>query len=215
MKILLEQTPITPTRIFCIGRNYVQHVRELSDQMPDAPVIFMKPYTSLLPEGETLVPPTHGRDFHYETELVVLIGKEGRVTQPEDAKGAIAGLSLGLDLTMRDVQSELLPKGLPWELCKAFDGSAPVGRFTPIEKFPHLDQIRYSCDINGERRQEGDTQFMIFPIPELLIAISRAWKLIPGDLIYTGTPAGIGALASGDRITLTNEVMGEFQWSVA
>jgi 5-carboxymethyl-2-hydroxymuconate isomerase len=214
MKISLGKKNYEARRVFCIGRNYSDHIKELHDEIPEKPVIFMKPETSLVPEGEQIKFPLHGRDFHYETELVVLIGKEGRPDTPKKAMEYIAGISLGFDLTMRDVQRYLLPKGLPWELSKSFDQSAPIGRFVEKERIRDLNAIEFFGKVNGEVKQHGFTRDMINGFDVLVFEISRAWKLLPGDLIYTGTPSGIGPLKHGDQIIAESDQIGSFSWKL-
>ena len=204
----------TPQRIFCIGRNYVAHVQELGNAMPSQPLIFMKPASSLVVAGGRIPFPRHGRDLHQEAELVVLIGREGWVETAAEAPAFIAGLSLGLDMTLRDVQDSLKKQGQPWELSKAFEGSAPLGDFVPYTAALDLTNMAYTCHINGDLRQEGDTSLMIFPIAELVAAVGRVWRLRPGDLIYTGTPAGVGPVVLGDEIRVASPAIGEFTWWV-
>ncbi|MCX6985824.1 MAG: fumarylacetoacetate hydrolase family protein [Lentisphaerae bacterium] len=168
-----------------MGRNYADHIKELSDQVPEKPVIFMKPEISLVPEGVEVDFPTHGKEFHYEAELVLLIGKEGKPVTVKKAMDYVAGISLGFDLTMRDVQRYLLPKGLPWELCKAFDQSAPVGKFVEKEKIKDLNSIEFFGKVNGKVVQHGNSNQMMNSFETLVFEISQAWKLLPGDLIYT------------------------------
>ena len=214
MKVLSGGKSFIPRRVFCIGRNYSDHIKELSDEVPEKPVIFMKPESALVPEGEKIRIPIHGKEFHYETELVLLIGMEGRPGTVKDALSFVAGISLGFDLTMRDVQRYLLPKGLPWELSKAFDQSAPLGSFTEIGKFKDLRKIEFFGKVNGEVKQHGLTSDMINSFDVLVYEISRAWKLLPGDLVYTGTPSGIGPLKQGDKITAESAQIGSFSWEI-
>jgi 2-keto-4-pentenoate hydratase/2-oxohepta-3-ene-1,7-dioic acid hydratase in catechol pathway len=215
MIIELYDTSYIPRRVFCIGRNYRAHVAELNNTVPESPVVFIKPTTSLIPKNSIITMPSHGNDLHYETELVVLIGQEGRPENPEDTHRFVEGLSLGLDLTLRDVQSGLKKKGLPWEKAKGFDGSAPLGTFVSYKPGIDLGNISFTCEINGEERQQGNTGNMIFSIPTLLMELSRIWVLKPGDLVFTGTPEGVGSLHSGDTITVNSELVGPFTWTVA
>jgi 2-keto-4-pentenoate hydratase/2-oxohepta-3-ene-1,7-dioic acid hydratase in catechol pathway len=209
---------IIPHRIFCIGRNFHDHIKELAPgkpETPSEPVVFMKPVPSLVPVGEVLHLPPYGRELHHEAEIVVLIGKEGKNLPEEQADAHIAGLTLGLDLTLRDVQNELKGKGLPWELCKAFDQSAPIGKFLPYKKGSIvLENIPIKCTVNGALRQNGNSSDMIFPIKALISYLSKHWLLKPGDLVYTGTPSGVGPLRSGDKVSIGNEPFGEFSWVV-
>jgi 2-keto-4-pentenoate hydratase/2-oxohepta-3-ene-1,7-dioic acid hydratase in catechol pathway len=201
-------------RVFCIGRNYVEHVRELNNPMPARPVIFMKPSSSLVHPGATIHFPSHGKELHHETEVVVGIGREGKPSTENEAEAFIQGLTLGLDLTLRDVQREMKAKGLPWELAKSFDQSAPLGDMVPYRKPLHFDGIEFSCHVNGEKRQEGRTGDMIFPIPRLIIEVGNVWALLPGDLIFTGTPAGIGPLNPGDKVQISSPQLGSWSWTI-
>lgn len=215
MQFLLNDQMIVAFRLFCIGKNYSEHVRELGSNPPDDPVVFMKPPSNIVSPAEPLVYPPHGTELHHEVETVVLIGKEGRNIRDEDALSYIAGVSLGLDLTLRDVQKKLKQRGLPWELSKSFEQSAPLAPFTVYN--PHtidLENFSFSCSVNGELRQEGNTRDMIFPVKQLIQALSRWWALKRGDIIFTGTPAGLGLLKVGDRVTIAGEPIGSFSWKV-
>lgn len=202
------------TRVFCIGRNYVEHVRELSNIIPEKPVVFIKPASCLVAPGERIHFPKHGRELHHEVEIVVRMGREGRVTTEEDALSSIDAITVGLDLTLRDVQGELKKKGLPWEAAKAFEQSAPVGDFIPHDGSLDLKDISFGCKVNGTERQRGNTGKMIFSIPTLLVELSKIWLLRPGDLVYTGTPSGVGPLEIGDTIEIESEPIGSFSWSI-
>ena len=214
MKVYLGRKSYECRRIFCIGRNYYDHIKELSDQVPEKPVIFMKSESSLVPEGVKIKFPTHGKEFHYETELVLLIGKAGRPATVKKAMDHVAGISLGFDMTMRDVQRYLLPKGLPWELCKAFDQSAPIGRFVDRKKIKDLKNIEFFGKVNGKVVQHGNSGQMMNSFGTLVFEISRAWNLLPGDLIYTGTPSGIGPVNHCDTITAESKEIGSFSWKI-
>ena len=214
MKLKVLEKEIVPERVFCIGMNYADHVKELGNALPESPVIFMKPATCLVPAGEKVTFPTHGEDLHYEAELVVLIGREGRPNSEKEARDYMGGLSLGLDLTLRDVQTRLRKKGHPWEVAKAFDGSAPVGRFIPFHESIDLARLTFRCLVNNELRQEGNTADMIFPVERLIYEISKIWSLKEGDLIYTGTPSGVGSLKEGDVINVEGEMFGTFSWAM-
>ncbi|HEX7401334.1 MAG TPA: fumarylacetoacetate hydrolase family protein [candidate division Zixibacteria bacterium] len=202
------------TRIFCIGRNYVEHVRELSNVVPTKPVVFIKPATCLVKPGEKIHFPKHGKELHHEVEIVVKVGKEGRAKNEEEALSFISAITIGLDLTLRDVQEELKKKGLPWEIAKAFDQSAPIGTFIPYDRTLDLKNISFGCRINGIERQRGSSGKMIFSIERLLVELSRIWLLYPGDLIYTGTPSGVGPLKIGDTVEIESEKIGSFSWNI-
>lgn len=213
MKINLSSKEYDCQRVFCIGRNYVEHIEELGNDRPESPVIFSKPATSLVPAGSTIRFPRCGETPHFETELVVLIGKKGVPENFEDAASFVSGLAVGYDLTLRETQNKLLDKALPWEICKGFDDSAPIGKFVPFSgSAADLSKIEFSGSINGKLRQSGNTAKMIFPIPELLLAISKYWELLPGDLIYTGTPPGVGVLSAGDTLSATDHAGNTFEW---
>ncbi len=202
-------------RIFCVGRNYHAHIRELSDAVPDSPVIFSKPPTSLVPAEQSYIPyPRNSKKLHHEVEVVVRIGKEGIPTNEKEALEYVDALAIGLDLTLRDVQSGLIAKSLPWEKCKGFDFSAPIGNFFPYGSNIALDNLEFGCKVNGQVRQQGNTSRMIFPIPVIILDLAKYWKLLPGDLIYTGTPEGIGALEIGDTIEISSPLLGTYSWQI-
>jgi len=204
-----------PQRIFCIGQNYAEHVKELGGSTPGQPVVFMKPASCLVPPGETIRMPTHGNNLHHEVEIVVLIGKAGKHIPESTATAHIAGLTLGLDLTLRDVQSDMKKKGWPWEISKAFDYSAPCGRPVAYDENIPLDNLSFECRVNGDLRQTGNSGEMMFAIPTLIHNLSGIWELKEGDLIFTGTPSGVGPLRSGDHVTLYSDLLGIFEWSLA
>jgi 2-keto-4-pentenoate hydratase/2-oxohepta-3-ene-1,7-dioic acid hydratase in catechol pathway len=203
-----------PQRIFCIGQNYRDHIEEMNSEVPDKLVVFMKPPTSLVLPERAVNYPQHGNLLHYEGEVVVLIGKDGYPNDEDDAVNFVAGLSLGLDLTMRDVQSEMRKKGGPWETSKAFDQSAPVGIFVPYDDTIDLANIPFTLKVNGDVRQDSNTNNMIFSITRTILDISKIWRLMKGDLIYTGTPAGVGELTVGDTVEIESDWIGTFGWKI-
>ncbi|MCX7049525.1 MAG: fumarylacetoacetate hydrolase family protein [Candidatus Sumerlaeota bacterium] len=203
-----------PCRVFCIGMNYGAHIKEMKNDLPKEVVIFMKPPQSLVAEGEAVGAPGHGKELHHEVEVVVLIGKEGRPQSDDEARSFIAGLSLGLDLTLRDVQRELKRKGMPWEISKAFEQSAPIAKFIPMTKETDLANLEFLCRVNGDLRQHGNSGNMIFPILTLIKEIAKVWTLRPGDMIYTGTPEGVGPIKAGDKITIAAPWLGSFSWDM-
>jgi 2-keto-4-pentenoate hydratase/2-oxohepta-3-ene-1,7-dioic acid hydratase in catechol pathway len=215
MTIHLDGRPLEPMRVFCIGQNYAAHIEELDNDRPDSPIIFTKPATSLVPPGGEIPFPAHGRLLHHEAEVVVLVGAAGRPSGRDDARRFVAGLSLGVDLTLRDVQNDLRARGRPWEASKAFDGSGPVGTFVPFAEDLDLSDIPFALYVNDEIRQEGNTSRMLFDIPALCAAIGRIWSLRPGDLVFTGTPAGVGPLHRGDHIVVESPRIGRFAWRIA
>jgi 5-carboxymethyl-2-hydroxymuconate isomerase len=187
-------------KVLCIGRNYSEHIKELGNAPPDAPVIFIKPATSVIGEGEAIVIPPYSRDCHYEVELALLIGRRGKGIPVEQAMGFIAGYGVGIDLTLRDVQGELKKKGLPWEIAKGFDTSCPLSAFVEASSVADPQSLRIRLAVNGEIRQDGDTSMMIHRIPDIVSYMSGRFTLEPGDVILTGTPAGVGPIVSGDRL---------------
>ena len=213
LQISIDNQSFTPGRIFCIGKNYDEHVKELGGETPKEPVVFMKPVSSIVAPGETLCMPRHGNLLHHEVEVVFMIGREGQDIQEEDAPSFIAGVTLGLDLTLRDVQSKLKKNGLPWELSKSFEQSAPLGLFKAYDPNSiDLQNFSFTCRVNGELRQQGNTKDMLFSINHLVHTLSEWWTLRPGDIIFTGTPAGVGPLIAGDRVEIESPLTGSFSW---
>lgn len=201
-------------RIFCIGRNYAAHIAELGDVDASHCVIFMKPAHCVVPAGEPVhLPRDHGA-LHHEAEVVVQIGRTGRDISAQNALQHISALTLGLDLTLRDLQNELKAQGAPWERCKAFDNSAPLGGWTAYDPSMDLEAVKFQCHVNGELRQQGDTSNMLVPISALIAMLSQTWQLLPGDMIFTGTPKGVGPLVPGDVVVLSSPEFGTFSWDM-
>lgn len=190
-------------KVVCVGRNYAAHARELGNAVPETPMLFLKPATALVPLAPDFAIPTGRGECHHETEITLLIGAtlSGEVSEDE-ARAAIAGIGVGLDLTLRDVQNVLKQKGHPWEVAKAFDGAAPMGPFLAPAGFPDLDAVRVSLRVNGEVRQDGTSADMITGILPLLRFIATTFTLQPGDIVMTGTPEGVAALRPGDALVL-------------
>ncbi len=183
-------------KIICVGRNYAAHAAELGNEVPANPVLFMKPDTALL-KGNDFYLPEFSQEIHYELELVLKISKGGKYIQKENAAKHYDEIGLGIDFTARDLQQDLKSKGLPWEIAKAFDGSAVVSRFTSKEKYSS-SQIKFHLQKNGDKVQDGDSQLMLFGFDELIAHISKYFTLRVGDLIFTGTPEGVGKVSEGD-----------------
>lgn len=202
-------------KIVCIGRNYAEHIRELGNEVPDRPVLFMKPASSVIGEGERIVIPAYSQDCHHEVELALLIGRTCKGISSAEALSAVAGYGVAIDLTLRDVQSELKSKGLPWEVAKAFDTACPLSDFVPAETVGDPQDLAIVLKVNGEVRQEATTALMLRPIPQLIAEISAIFTLEPGDVILTGTPAGVSRLRSGDRVTATISEVGSLNVIVA
>ena len=187
-------------KILCIGRNYEAHARELKNPLPAEPVVFSKPDSALLRNNDPFYLPDFAKEFHHEVELVVRIGRLGKNIEERFAHRYYEELALGVAFTARALQDELRSKGLPWEKCKAFDGSAVLSGFTPKMRFADVNNINFSLKVNGEVRQQGNTADMINGIDRLIAYVSKYFTLKIGDLIYTGTPAGVGAVQMGDRL---------------
>lgn len=184
-------------KIICIGRNYSEHVKELGNAIPSQPVIFIKPDTALLKKDSDFYIPEFSNDIHYELEVVIKISKGGKYIQKNNASKHYEELALGIDFTARDLQSELKSKGLPWELSKAFDGSALVSNFVRKEDYK-LDNLKFSLNKNGYIVQNGNTKDMMFPIDDIIAFVSQYFTLRVGDLIFTGTPKGVGKVLEND-----------------
>ena len=197
------EAPIS--KVVCVGRNYAEHAKELNNPVPTQPLLFIKPPSSVVRLEDPIMLPQEQEPVHYETELALLIGRPLRCAGETTAMEAIAGVGLALDLTLRERQGQLKAQGHPWEIAKAFDGACPLSAFVPISEFPDRDRFRFSLDVDGEPRQEGDTADMIKPIPALLSYMSEHFTLEPGDVILTGTPAGVGRLDSGQQLVLSLE----------
>ncbi len=215
-QISVNNQSFTPQRIFCIGKNYDEHVKELGEQTPGEPVVFMKSVLSIVSPGKTLCMPRHGELLHHEVEVVLLIGREGRNISETEALSYISGVTLGLDLTLRDVQGRLKKAGLPWELSKSFEQSAPLGHFKAYSPDAiNLENLSFTCSVNGSLRQQGNTCEMIFPVRNLIHMLSGWWTLRPGDIIFTGTPSGVGPLELGDQMDIESPVAGPFSWTLS
>ncbi len=187
-------------KIVCLARNYVDHIRELGNETPTQPVLFMKPATSVIYAGEAIRIPSFSQECHHEVELALLIGTGGKDIPEESALDHIAGYGVALDMTLRDVQNELKKKGLPWEIAKGFDTACPLSAFVAPDVVPDPQNLRLRLEINGELRQDGTTDHMINPIRRIVSHISSLFTLEAGDIILTGTPSGVGPVLSGDQL---------------
>ena len=189
---------LTPGKLVCIGRNYAAHARELGNDVPEAPVVFLKPATSLVADGGTVVLPPQTDDVHHEVELVVVVGTACKNVPAREAMACVVGYAVGLDMTARDLQPDLKKKGLPWTLAKGFDTFAPLGEIVPVSAVPDASALTLTLRVNGEIRQHGSTADMLHTVADLVAYASSVFTLLPGDLIYTGTPEGVGPVADGD-----------------
>lgn len=188
-------------KIICIGRNYVDHIHELQNAIPEDPVIFQKADTALLKDGDAFYLPDFSEDVHHEVEIVVKICKMGKNIDQKFAHKYYDQVGIGIDFTARDLQSKLKAKGLPWELAKGFDGSAPISEFVPKTDYPNLQDLNFHLEVNGQTRQQGNTSLMLFQIDFIIAYVSRFFTLKTGDLIFTGTPKGVSAVKAGDTLT--------------
>lgn len=200
-------------KVVCVGRNYAEHARELGNEVPKTPILFMKPASSVVSVRSDIVrpdPSTYG-DTHYEAELCIQLAADLSAATPEQAKQAIGGVTLGLDLTLRDLQSKLKEKGHPWERAKCFDGACVLADWLQPQAFGDFSQVHYQLTINDALKQDGDSAMMLFSVYELLAEISHAFSLQAGDVIMTGTPSGVGILQANDQLKLT---LGAHEWQV-
>lgn len=187
-------------KIICIGRNYAAHARELGNEIPEEPVIFMKPKSALQKTDTSFFYPEFCNELHYECELVLRVSKNGAAIPKHKASGYYDAITVGYDFTARDIQDECKKKGLPWEKAKAFDQSAAVGQFIPIKEIASSKNINFSLLKNGEEVQKGNSADMLFSFENLIVHISRYFTINIGDLIFTGTPAGVGECLPGDLL---------------
>lgn len=185
-------------KIICIGRNYTEHIAELKNERPTEPVVFMKPDSAILLKQHPFVIPEFSSDIHHEIEIVVKINKVGKYIEPKFAHKYYEEITVGIDFTARDLQSKLKEKGLPWEKAKAFDGSAVVGEFLDKSQFSSLENLTFELTNNNKTVQKGNSSFMLWQIDELIAYVSQYFTLKIGDLIFTGTPAGVAAVAEDD-----------------
>jgi acylpyruvate hydrolase len=200
-------------KIFAIGRNYVEHIQELNNERPEEPVVFSKPETAILKNNAPFYHPDFSNDIHHEVELVIKICKEGKNIQEKFAHKYYDEIAVGIDFTARDLQTKAKEKGLPWDLAKGFDGSAPLSGFVPISRFPNLGNINFKLEVDGHLRQEGNTQMMLFSFDYIVAYISRYFTLKKGDIIFTGTPKGVAPVKIGNKLEayIENEKMLEFE----
>ena len=187
-------------KIICIGRNYAEHAKELKNEIPTEPVWFLKPDTALLKDGEPFYYPEFTKDLHHEIEVVIKINKVGKHIDEKFAHKYYDEIGLGIDFTARDAQNVCKEKGMPWEKAKAFDGSAPIGKFIKKETLSDLTDINFELKVNGVSRQVGTTKDLLFSFDKVISHVSKYVTLKVGDLIYTGTPKGVGAVAIGDKL---------------
>ncbi|MCG3878299.1 fumarylacetoacetate hydrolase family protein [Psychrobacter sp. Ps6] len=198
-------------KVVCVGRNYAAHAEELGNEVPSSPILFMKPASSVVSIRSDVVRPNPEvfGETHYEAELCIQLSADLSMATIEEAQQAIGGVTLGLDLTLRDLQSTLKEKGHPWERAKCFDGACVLADWIDPQAFGNLQNVHYQLTINDKLAQDGDSALMLFPVYELLVNISHAFSLQAGDVIMTGTPSGVGVLQAGDKLKLT---LGAHEW---
>lgn len=203
-------------RIFCVGRNYADHVREMgNDPKSEPPLFFSKPADAVVESGSVIAYPSHTLNFHHEVELVIAIGRGGANIRETDAVNHVWGYGVGVDLTRRDRQAEAKKAGTPWDTAKGFDHSAPLSALTPITASGDAAHARIWIKVNGETRQDANTEDMIWSVSEIIAALSRWWALKPGDLIFTGSPSGVSALNPGDEIECGIDRLAPLRFSIA
>ncbi|MEK9683455.1 MAG: fumarylacetoacetate hydrolase family protein [Rhodospirillaceae bacterium] len=202
-------------RIYCIGRNYAEHAREMGMDERDPPFFFMKPADAIVQNGQTIPYPPQTNNYHYEGELVVAIGKPATDVTVEEANNRIFGYGVGLDMTRRDVQIAAREVGRPWDMGKGFDNSAPCSAIFSVADIGHPSEGRIHLTVNGETKQDGDIKDMIWNVPESISYLSGLVSLEPGDLIMTGTPAGVGPVVSGDKMVVSVDGVTELTCSIA
>ena len=200
-------------KIICVGRNYVEHIEELKNERPSEPVIFLKPETALLQNNAPFYYPEFSKNIHHEVEILVKINKPGKYIDERFAHKYYDEIGLGVDFTARDLQDRAREKGLPWDLAKGFNGSAPISKFMPKSKFKDIQNISFSLKVNGHEKQNGTTSLMLFDIDFVIAYISKFIMLKKGDIIFTGTPKGVGQVQVGDVLEgfIENEKMLEFE----
>jgi len=187
-------------KIICIGRNYADHAKELNNPLPEKPVFFLKPDSALVIKNRPFFYPGFSKEVHHELEIVIKINRLGRSISEKFAHRYYSEVALGIDFTARDIQSEMKKKGLPWEIAKGFDYSAPVSKFLPLEAIKDIHNLRFRLDINGKTVQDGNTADMIFSFEKIIAYVSQFMTLKTGDLIFSGTPSGVGPVKIGDRL---------------
>jgi 5-carboxymethyl-2-hydroxymuconate isomerase len=192
--------PLPIPKIICVGRNYAEHAKEMKADVPTTPVLFLKPPTAVIHNHGQIVIPAVSNELHHEVEMTVLIGKGGKNISRETAMLHVAGYGVGLDMTLRDVQSDAKKKGLPWSVAKGFDTSAPLSDFVPAASVSNPHKLNVDLAVNGSVRQKGSTSDFIFTLDQLLSIISRIFTLEPGDVIFTGTPEGVAQAVAGDTL---------------
>lgn len=202
-EITIPGTNLAPKSIYCIGRNYIEHAKELNNPIPSSPLVFLKPQSALCFDGAEIIIPEESSDVHHEVEIVVAISKKGKDIHEHEAHNFIEGIGVGIDFTARDIQQRAKESGHPWSIAKGFDTFAPISHLLHSSEFEDLGNINVDLSVNGINRQSGNTSQMIFSIKHLISFLSSIFTLYPGDLIFTGTPSGVSQVNPGDQLTAT------------
>jgi 2-keto-4-pentenoate hydratase/2-oxohepta-3-ene-1,7-dioic acid hydratase in catechol pathway len=205
MKIALPQKsdPVHVGKLLCIGRNYADHAAEMSSDVPDEPMVFLKPASALVRTGGIVQLPPQSHEVHHEVELVTVIGKQGKNIPEDEALDHVAAYAVGLDMTARDLQAKAKERRHPWSVAKGFDTFAPLGPLTPATEIKNPQDLTIRLSVNGDVRQDASTDRLIFPVRKLVQYCSQIFTLTPGDLLYTGTPSGVGPVEDGDELEAT------------
>lgn len=214
VKFRQSQRELSVGKILCVGQNYAKHIEEMKAARPDKPMLFFKPSTALVPPGKSIELPRFSSEVHHEVELVVVIGQTMHRIEADQALDHVAGYAVGLDLTARDWQREAKKQGLPWAVAKGFDGSAPVSELAPADEVGDPSDLAIELRVRGELRQSARTSDMLFQVPEILSYASTFFTLEPGDLVFTGTPSGVGPISRGDVLEAQIERVGLARWHV-
>ena len=209
-----SQKNVPVAKIICLGRNYESHAREMGSEPPERPILFLKPPSAIIHDGESVILPQFSRELHHEVEMVVAIGKRGKEITVAAASGYISGFGVGLDMTLRDLQSEAKKKGLPWSVAKGFDTSAPVSEFVNAREVGDPGNLGIQLAVNGQLRQSSNTRKMIFSVQEIIAFVSSTFTLEEGDLIFTGTPEGVGRVDPGDVMEASLESVAQLRVTV-
>lgn len=213
--ILKPNIDIPVGKIICVGRNYEEHILEMSAERPAEPVLFLKPATAILNEGNVIKLPSYSNEIHHELELALLINKEAKSIESKNWENYVGGAGIALDLTLRDIQVQAKKKGLPWSVSKGFDSACPISSFVPLKKIKNIRDLKIELYVNDKLRQAGNTNQMIFCPGKLLEYISSIFTLEPGDIVLTGTPSGVGPIQNGDNVKGIIEDIGEIRFKVA
>ena len=201
-------------KIVCVGQNYAAHIKEMNSKKTGDPVLFLKPSTALINEGTKIHLPAFSQEVHHEVELALLVGKTAKNVPGDRWREYIAGAGIALDLTLRDLQRQAKDRGLPWSVSKGFDGACPISSFVPIKEVPDIQNLDLLLTVNGKIRQKGNTADMLWNVAELIAYITTVFTLLPGDLVLTGTPAGVSKLEHGDVLDASIKHLGQIHFEV-